>query len=66
MKKKRTPKIKPREFYIVETEAGFDIKRYYHSFHKTLEQAQAFKKYLDLRDPHDKREVIHVREVVKK
>lgn len=65
-KKGRPKKPAPREFFIVETEAGWDIKRYYHSFHKSIEEANACMTYLRLKHPHDKFEVIHVREVKKK
>ena len=58
-------KIKPREYYIVESEYGFDFKRYIRSIHPTKEEAVTLKKHLDIKNPHDKHEVILFREVTK-
>lgn len=52
-----------REFWILEAEYGLDIYRCVHSFHKDEEQAKALLKYLRLKNPYDKYEIIHCREM---
>lgn len=56
---------KAREFWILESEYGWDIKRYVHSFHHSEEQARALMKYLVLKNPYDKYEIIHCKEILK-
>lgn len=63
--KRKKNKQVAREFYILEAEAGWDIKRYYHSFHKSEAEAKALAKYLELKNPFDKYEIIHCREILK-
>lgn len=63
MKKVRSKEL--RIFYIIESEYGLDFKRYVHSFHKTLLEANLLKKYLDIKSPYDKHEVIQVKEYKK-
>lgn len=59
-------KPQPREFYVLASETGWDFKRWYYSFHPTRKHAELLMQYLNLKDPHDKREIIHVREVIEK
>lgn len=56
-------KQKLREFWIIESEYGLDIKRYYTSICRSEEEAKAKKKWLDVKDPYDKHNVFHAREV---
>lgn len=50
---------KAREFWILESEYGYDIKRYFVSVCKSEAEAMAKKAWLDIKDPYDRHEVIH-------
>ena len=52
------PKFIPRTYYVLESEYGLDIKRYVRSIHPTKQEAEALRKYLALKNPYDKFEVI--------
>lgn len=58
--------MKSREFWILESEYGMDIKRYIVSVCRTEKEALLKKRWLDEKDPYDKHQIFHVREVVKK
>lgn len=62
MSKRKPP---PREWWILESEYGWDIKRVLTTVCQNEEEAKAKKKWLDIKDPHDKHEVVLVREVKK-
>lgn len=61
-KRKKQSKLEQsrRTFFIIESEYGMDFKRWYTSVHKTKEVAQAYKAYLDLKDPYDKHYLVEV------
>lgn len=59
-------KRKAREYFIVESEYGWDIKRYIKTVCSSELEALKFSAYLDARNPGDKHEVVRVREVLKK
>ena len=57
-------KAKPRTFWIVESEYGWDVKRYVRSIHPSFEEASTLRTHLRVKNPHDKFEVFEVRETV--
>lgn len=59
-------KNKRREFWIVESEYGWDVKRYVTSVCRTEQEAKAFKTYLDIKNPYDKHEIFHMKEIKRK
>lgn len=62
---KKKEKVTLREFWILEAETGWDIKRYVRSLHEEEELAKALLKYLQLKNPYDKYEIIHCKEIRK-
>lgn len=60
MTKTKRKKREKRTFFLVESEYGMDFKRWYTSVHKTRAIAEAYKKYLDLKDPYDKHYLVEV------
>jgi hypothetical protein len=60
MKTKRKKKSEKKTYYLVKSEYGLDFKRWFTSVHKTKEIAEAYKRYLDLKDPYDKHYLVEV------
>lgn len=56
-------KTKAEYLYIVESEYGLDIKRYYASVCKGEAEASAKQIWLRLKDPHDKHDLVKVKVV---
>lgn len=58
-------KSNQREYWIVESEFGWDVKRYLRTICGSEKEAWHFKRYLDEKNPTDKHEIILVKEVSK-